>query len=212
VLAGLLQPWAGLPVPFKGRILWVPERDRYASSGLQPRESGLKRHRTLHGRWKPVLDLALRYFGEVSQSLHQVYAHIVFSIKDREPTINGDVEPRLYSYLAGIVKDLDGSPVIINGVSDHVHLLIRTNKNVADSEFMRQLKGSSSKWMKVNGTVGFSWQGGYGWFGVASKDVTAARKYIEGQKEHHRKVGFQEEYRKFLHQYGVEFDERYVWG
>lgn len=89
------------------------------------------------------------------QSLHQVYGHIVFSIKDRENTITGDIEQKLYAYLGGIIRDLKGAPVLINGMPDHVHLLVRASKSITDIDFMRQLKGSSSKWLNENGLNGF---------------------------------------------------------
>ena len=92
-----------------------------------------------------------------------------------------------------------------------MHLLIRASKSVADTEFLRQLKGSSSKWMGGKGVDNFKWQSGYGWFGVSARDLTQAQSYIEQQKEHHRTETFQDEFRKFLVRYEVEFDERYVW-
>ena len=147
----------------------------------------------------------------MAQSLHQVHGHIVFSTKDRVALIHGGIEKQLHAYLGGIVRDLEASPIAINGMPDHVHLLIRASKKVADMEFIRQLKGSSSKWMGDQGVDGFRWQGGYGWFGVGARDIEAAKAYVDGQKEHHRKVSFQEEFRRFLDRYGVEYDERYVW-
>lgn len=149
----------------------------------------------------------------MSQSLHQAYGHLVFSTKDRHPSITGDVEPRLYEYLGGIVRALKGSLIEINGMPDHVHLLIRESKSVADQDFIAQLKGDSSRWMnRTFPDVGhFAWQGGYGWFSLGAKDLDSAVAYLRKQKEHHRVVTFQEEYRKFLEQYGIDYDERYVW-
>jgi len=145
------------------------------------------------------------------QSLHQVYGHIVFSTKDRQDSIPSDIEKNLYSYLGGIIRDLQGHPIMINGMPDHVHVLVRTSKSVTDIEFMRQLKGSSSKWLNENGLSGFRWQSGYGWFSVSARDLPAAKKCVEKQKEHHQVMTFKEEFRKFLTQYKVEYDERYVW-
>ncbi len=149
----------------------------------------------------------------MAQSLHCTYGHIIFSTKNREPTIAGDIEPRLYEYMGGIVRGLKASLIEINGMPDHVHLLIRETKSVADQDFMGQLKGESSRWMNAtfSDRPHFKWQAGYGWFSVSPTDVEAARTYIQNQKEHHKKTTFQDEYRKFLKKYGVEFDERYVW-
>ena len=147
------------------------------------------------------------------QSLHCTYGHLIFSTKNREPMITGEIESRLYEYLGGIVRNLKASLIEINGMPDHVHLLIRESKSIADQDFMGQLKGDSSRWMNATFTdrPRFSWQAGYGWFSVNPPDVEVAAGYIQGQKDHHRKTTFQDEYRKFLRTYRVEFDERYVW-
>lgn len=147
----------------------------------------------------------------MGQSLHQAYAHLIFSTKDRQNLIHGEIEQKLYSYLGGIIRDLKASLLAVNGMPDHVHLLIRVNKNVADSEFMKQLKGSSSKWMSEQGEKGFQWQSGYGWFSVGPKDLDLAKGYLAKQKEHHKVTSFQDECRRFFKEYAVEFDERYVW-
>ena len=147
----------------------------------------------------------------MAQSLHQVYGHIVFSTKSRLPLIHGEMEKDMYAYLGGIVRDLGASPVAINGMPDHVHLLIRTSKSIADMDFIRQVKGGSSKWLNERGEKGFRWQAGYGWFGVSARNLAQARSYVEQQKEHHKVLSFQDDFRQFLVRYGVEYDERYVW-
>ena len=147
------------------------------------------------------------------QSLHRSYGHLVFSTKNRSDLITGDLEPRLFAYLGGIVRHLNGVLLEINGMPDHIHLLVRESKSVADQDFMAQLKGDSSKWLNAtfSDRPKFAWQAGYGWFSVGPADVDLAADYIRKQKEHHRVTTFQEEYRKFLERYGAEFDERYVW-
>ncbi len=127
--------------------------------------------------------------------------------------ITADLEPRLFEYLGGIVRGLDARAVEINGTANHVHLLIRESKSVADRDFMGQLKGDSSHWVNSSfcDRPRFSWQGGYGWFSVSPADVDAAVAYVRNQKEHHKEVSFEEEFRAFLRKYGVEYDERYVW-
>jgi REP element-mobilizing transposase RayT len=147
------------------------------------------------------------------QSLHCKYGHIIYSTKHRETSITPDLKPRLYEYLGGIVRGMDGRAVEINGTANHVHLVIRESKTVADIEFIRRLKGDSSRWLNSTfpGRPRFSWQDGYGWFSVSPADVDAAVAYVRGQEEHHRTVTFEDEFRAFLRKYGVEFDERYVW-
>jgi REP element-mobilizing transposase RayT len=108
---------------------------------------------------------------------------------------------------------MDGRAVEINGTANHVHLVIRESKTMADIEFIRRLKGDSSRWLNSTfpGRPRFSWQDGYGCFSVSPADVDAAVAYVRGQEEHHRTVTFEDEFRAFLRKYGVEFDERYVW-
>tara|TARA_R110002096_G_scaffold11515_2_gene42330 strand:- start:122 stop:511 length:390 start_codon:yes stop_codon:yes gene_type:complete len=128
--------------------------------------------------------------------------------------ITGEIESRLYEYMGGIIRRLEGSLLEIGGMPDHVHLLIRESKMVADQEFMSQLKGDSSRW--INSTFSdrpkFAWQVGYGWFSVSPPDLDVAMGYLRNQKEHHKVTTFQEEYLKFLKKYQVDFDERYLWG
>jgi REP element-mobilizing transposase RayT len=115
--------------------------------------------------------------------------------------------------MGGIVRGAKASLLEINGTPNHVHLLIRESKSIADQDFMGQLKGDSSRWVNENFTDGprFSWQGGYGWFSVAPSGVEAATNYIRNQKEHHKTITFEDEFRKFLKTYKVDYDEKYVW-
>lgn len=147
----------------------------------------------------------------MSQSLHQVYAHIVFSTKNRIAMISDTHEKKLHAYLTGIVKNLGGHSIIINGMPDHVHLLIRTSKTLSDSEFIKKLKGSSSKWMSAESAQPFAWQTGYGWFSVSANDLEHAITYIRQQKEHHKKVTFKNELLAFLRKYNIEYNERFLW-
>jgi hypothetical protein len=79
------------------------------------------------------------------------------------------------------------------------------------AEMVKEVKRGSSLWLKTKGLEDFAWQNGYGIFSIGFSQIPAARDYIAGQEEHHRKVSFQEEFRKLLASYEIEFDERYVW-
>ncbi|MGE3467702.1 MAG: IS200/IS605 family transposase [Pyrinomonadaceae bacterium] len=141
---------------------------------------------------------------------HFLY-HIVFGTKDRQPLIRPEWEHELYSYLSGIVKNCDGRSLAINGVSDHVHLLVRFGPRVAFSDLMREMKSSSSRWIRQKHHPKFYWQRRYGAFTVSESASNAVRKYIRDQKEHHLKQSFEDEYKGLLLKHGVEFDERYLW-
>ena len=113
--------------------------------------------------------------------------------------------------IAGILKNLACHPIKIGGVEDHVHILSSLSKNIAFSELIGRVKGSSSKRLKEKGVHGFAWQNGYGAFSVSESNVEAVIAYIADQAEHHRKFSFQEEIRELLKRHRVSFDERYLW-
>lgn len=150
----------------------------------------------------------------MSRTFHQNFAHIVFSTKERRAMITGDMEEDLHAYLGGVIRELKGVALCIGGMPDHVHLLVRTPKTMADTDFMRTIKANSTKWArsKYPSARLFGWQDGYGWFSVSKSKVGQVSEYIDRQKEHHRKTTFREEFRVLLDRHGVECDERYAWG
>jgi putative transposase len=138
----------------------------------------------------------------------QNYYHAVFSTKHRANLIVPELEERLYPFIGGIVRDLRCNLLAINGMPDHVHLLIRYRPDLSHSEMLKQIKGRSSKW--VNETFPhlgyFSWQEGYGGFTVSRSSVSVVESYIGSQKEHHKKQDFKTEFLELLRLHGVEFD------
>jgi REP element-mobilizing transposase RayT len=147
----------------------------------------------------------------MSQSLFKVLIHVVFSTKDRADLITPDIEDDLFAYIQGIVENNKSKLILINGTTNHVHLLISLGKLFDVSELIGDIKRSSSKWIKPKGSPNFYWQRGYGVFSIGQSQVPAVTKYIANQKEHHRKISFEDEYREFLNRYEIEYDERYVW-
>lgn len=147
------------------------------------------------------------------QSLARLHVHLVFSTKGRRPVIDDEVREGLHGYMAVVLRNMGCPAVLINSVEDHVHVLFELARTVSVSEAVEEVKKSSSKWIKTQGDrfAGFAWQAGYGAFAVSRSNVEVVREYIARQREHHRTVGFQEEYREFLRRHEVEFDERYVW-
>jgi REP element-mobilizing transposase RayT len=148
------------------------------------------------------------------QSLVQVYVHIVFSTKNREPFLNDRAfRERTHAYLHGICEN-QGSPSLkIGGVADHVHLLCRLSKTLDVSTLIRELKRNSSKWIKDENPrlANCYWQQGYGAFSVSPSHVEGLIEYIVNQEKHHRRESFQDEFRRLCKKYGVAIDERYVW-
>ncbi|MCW1887099.1 IS200/IS605 family transposase [Luteolibacter flavescens] len=141
-----------------------------------------------------------------------LHVHVIFSTKDRMPLIAPDWLDRLHSFAGGVVGNLGAVPEAVGGVSDHMHLLIGLRATHSVAEVVRSVKAVSSRWVHEEiGMPKFSWQEGYGAFSVSPSQCPVVRDYINGQAEHHRKKGFQEEYLEFLKKCGVEFDERFVW-
>ncbi len=149
----------------------------------------------------------------MAQTLVSLMAHVIFSTKNREPFITPDIEPELFAYLGGILKNHGSRLLDAGGTADHVHLLISQSKNVSLSSLMKDVKKDSSSWIKTKGRQfrNFHWQDGYGAFSIGRSEIPALKKYISGQKEHHRKRTFQEELIAFFDEYGIAYDERYLW-
>ena len=137
--------------------------------------------------------------------------HIVFSTKERAPLIDSDLKPKLHAYMGGIVRELKGTPLLINGTADHVHLFVALPPTVSTSDALRVLKTNSSRWVHDTRRKPFSWQAGYGAFSVSHSNAQAVTRYIAHQEEHHRKISFKEEFVIFLRRHAIEFDERFIW-
>jgi putative transposase len=149
----------------------------------------------------------------MSQSLANVLVHIIFSTKNRAPFIKPDIENELFPYLASIFKSNRSPTHQIGGTEDHVHIVCSLSRTTSIANLLEEAKKSSSKWIKTKGQKysKFAWQNGYGAFSIGQSQLPVVKKYIAGQKEHHRRKTFQEEFREFLRKYQIQFDERYVW-
>ena len=147
------------------------------------------------------------------QSLSSILIHLVFSTKNREPFISRAIEPELHPYMASIFRALKSPSLAIDGTTDHVHILLSLSRIMKIADVVEEVKTESSKWIKTKGREfrNFHWQKGYGAFSIGQSNLSQLKRYIRGQKEHHRRVTFQDEYRKFLKRYEIPCDERYVW-
>lgn len=147
------------------------------------------------------------------QSLSRILVHVVFSTKNREPSLSTAVRPALFGYLAAVGRDVGCEVFRVGGVADHVHLAIDLGRTVAIADFVKKVKQTSSVWLKEQsgGPGHFEWQAGYGSFSVGQSQLNALLRYIDRQEVRHRKETFQDEYRALLARYGTTPDERYVW-
>ena len=147
------------------------------------------------------------------QSLSAILIHLIFSTKHREPFISAEIETELHPYMATVFRGLKSPSLAINGTPDHIHALFALGRVISIAQLVEEVKTTSSKWLKTKGAAlrNFHWQNGYGAFSVGQLEVTDVKRYIQTQKEHHRRITFQDEYRKLLQDYGIGYDERYVW-
>jgi REP element-mobilizing transposase RayT len=142
-----------------------------------------------------------------------LYTHVVFSTKDRTPQIPTSLEERLYSYLGGILRDLNGRLLHVNGAEDHIHILISSPPTASLAELVGKVKGCSSKWIHetFSKRAKFAWQRGYGAFSVSQSQLPTVARYIARQKAHHAKTSFQDEFVRLLSRHGIQVDEQFLW-
>jgi REP element-mobilizing transposase RayT len=140
-------------------------------------------------------------------SLHY---HFVFATKGRAPIIDPEWERRLHGYLVRTAEGLGAKNLATNGIEDHVHMLLGLKPTHCVSNFMRELKKNSSSWLHDQKlSREFSWQEGYGAFGVSAEGVPGVRAYIANQKEHHKKISSRDELLQLCKEAGIEVDMRY---
>lgn len=136
--------------------------------------------------------------------------HIVFSTKGRCALITDAMEPKLYSYIGGIIRAENGVLLCAGGMPDHVHLLIRYRTDATLADLLRTIKSRSTKWIQDEFTTDFAWQEGYAAFTVSESAAPTVKAYIGNQKDHHKKRDFKEELLELLRLHEIDFEEKYV--
>ena len=138
--------------------------------------------------------------------------HVVFSTKYRTPAIDEDIRERLYEYIGGIIRAKEGTQIEIGGISDHVHILAGCSPKMAVSDWVRDIKANSARWMNElpDRRDRFEWQKGYGAFTVSASQVEVVRQYIQRQPIHHQRRSFRDEFLELLTRHNIEFDPKYV--
>ena len=148
------------------------------------------------------------------QSLAQVWLHVVFSTKERRPFLADDAfQHEMFRMLAHHLKQTGCVSASVGGHIDHVHLLIGLSRTITIAKLVEKIKTETSKWAKEkeNCSSAFSWQSGYGAFSVSHSNRNSVDEYIRNQREHHKKLSFQDEFRELCKRHEIEIDERYVW-
>ena len=145
-------------------------------------------------------------------SFTQLYVHIVIAVKNRDAVLKKEIKDRVCKYVNGIINEMGHKPIIVDGLYDHIHILLGLNPSISVSDTVRDLKRSSSLFINRNKLcIGkFAWQEGYGAFTYSRSQLNDVYNYIENQEEHHKKKSFREEYVQFLRKYELDYDERYL--
>lgn len=142
-------------------------------------------------------------------SLTKIWIHLIFGTKERMPLIIESFEKKLYEHLKQIIeKGFKSLAASINGTPDHIHMLQNQNYSIAD--IAKNIKGNSSHWINQNGFIKnkFVWQTGYSAFSISESMIGEVKKYILNQKEHHKKISFAEEFKRFEEKYGFKDGNR----
>ncbi|MEI7485650.1 MAG: IS200/IS605 family transposase, partial [Ignavibacteriota bacterium] len=138
--------------------------------------------------------------------------HIIFGTKDRIQSIPDEVSSELYKYIWGVIKNHNCHLYRVNGAEEHIHILSDLHPSVSLEKYIKDVKVSSSIWLKSN--PGFplfrGWAEGYAAITISTKEKNIVIEYIKNQKEHHKKISFFEEYKKFLVDNGIEYNEKYL--
>ena len=142
----------------------------------------------------------------------QIFLHIIFAVKFRERLIKKGFKDDLMKYISKTITAKGHKAIIVNGYLDHVHLLVGFNTKETVSDFVRDIKRSSSIFINQNKFVkgNFQWQNGYGVFSYSKSQIKNVYNYILRQEEHHGVKTFREEYLAFLNKFEIEYDKRFL--
>jgi len=148
----------------------------------------------------------------MANTYSQLYIQIVFAVKGRQNLISPNKKDEIYKYISGIIANQKQKLIAINGMPDHIHILVGIKPDVSLSDLVRVIKTNSSKFINeqrwINGK--FEWQTGFGAFSYGHSQLTNVIKYIENQEEHHKTKTFREEYIAFLKLFNIDFKNEYL--
>jgi putative transposase len=142
----------------------------------------------------------------------QIYIQVVFAVKRRENLLQKPWRDEVFKYMAGIIKEKNQKPIIVNGVTDHVHLFIGLKPVMSLSDLVRDVKNNTTNFINDRKFLNtkFSWQEGYGAFSYSHSQLDTVYQYILNQEEHHKKKTFKAEYLELLEKFEIEYDEKYL--
>lgn len=142
----------------------------------------------------------------------QIYIQYVFAVKSRENLIRPEFEEEVYKYISGIISGKEQKSLAVNGMPDHVHVLVGLKPVMRISDLARDIKNNTSNFINDKGWLKqkFSWQEGYGVFSYSESNYGKVIDYIKNQKQHHEKRIFRQEYELLLKKFNIPFDEKYL--
>jgi putative transposase len=148
----------------------------------------------------------------MANTYSQIYIQIVFAVQNRKSLISHSWEEELYKYITGIITNKTQKLIAINGMPDHIHILIGMKPTCCLSELVREIKKASNTFIKESHfcPLGFNWQDGFGAFSYSHSQLDNVIAYIQNQKAHHQKKTFKEEYLGFLEKFNIEFKNEYL--
>jgi putative transposase len=148
----------------------------------------------------------------MANTYSQLYLHAVFAVRNRQSLIKAEFKQELYGYISGIVSNQGQKLLVMNGMPDHVHLLLSCRTTLRMDALIKEVKEHSTRFVNSNGCLRqkFQWQNGYGIFSVSNGDLDRVFAYIRNQEQHHARKNFLQEYREILTQEGIEYDDRYI--
>ena len=148
----------------------------------------------------------------MAQSLAKIYIHLIFHIKNTSPCILSRDLERVHAYIGQLVNETNSINIWVNGIEDHVHILFLLSREASLSHVVEEVKRNSSRWIKTlsHEYSMFAWQAGYAAFSVSESVAEKTLNYIKNQKEHHKRVTFEEEYKRFLELNHIDYSDEYV--
>jgi len=142
----------------------------------------------------------------------KMHLQFVFAVKYRKSLIAPSWKDEMYKYITGIIQNQDHKLLAINGMPDHIHILVGMRPAQSVSDLLQDIKSGSSKWVNEQNFCKekFEWQSGFGAFSYGASQVSQVIRYIENQEQHHMQVSFREEYMSFLEKFEIEYNEKHI--
>jgi REP element-mobilizing transposase RayT len=148
----------------------------------------------------------------VANTYTQIYIQIVFAVSGGLSLIRSEHKEEIYKYISGVVRNDGHKLIAINGMSDHVHILLGLKPDMALSDLVRDIKSNSTNFINERrlANVKFGWQEGYGAFSYGRSQLDSIIRYVQNQEKHHSRRSFKDEYLTLLRKFEIKFDGRYV--